>query len=436
VDGALQAAIAQWTEAARQRPDSDTVHEELARNAEDAGEFTLAVQHYEEALRLKPQKRQFLLDLGRVLEQMAKPEEAAAAYVAARAAPDVRISEQARERLSVLSITEAVERRALRYALLPPMLANRPLQESTEPGHLEMAERSWSRGYLADARRYYTAALESDRGNGQALLRLALIENMTGNDRAAYRMLGEARKSSDAGVAREAGQAWRNLRPQQALLRQTFWVTPLYSTRWRSAFAYGQFKQEFRVGWAAVRPYLSLRFTLDSGARNVPAPLSERSAFAAAGLATRTWRGVTAWAEFGAAMGHLQGPDGRAGVYHAKTFGARGDGESRGLFLALSQEVNYASRFAHNVLASGQQRFGYAIRGWEMGWLTGLGADTRREYWGNFAETGPSLRARLPRIGAQLRVDAVTGRHWESRGNPRGPGYFDVRVGIWYAITQ
>lgn len=436
VNAAFQAAIAQWTEAARERPDSDTVHEELARNAEEAGELPLAARHYEEALRLKPQKRHFLLDIGRVWEQLGDADNAAAAYVAARGSADVRVAELARERLTGLPDVPGAAEAASRYAMPAPVLAHRTVEPMAEPPALEMAERSWNRGYLADARRYYTSALESQPGNSHALLRLALIENMMGNDRAAYRMLDEARRSPDDQVAREAAQAWRNLRPQQALVRQTFWATPLYSTRWRSAFAYGQFKQEFRAGPAVVRPYVSIRFTLDSGARNVPAPLSERSVFVSGGLASRPWKGVTAWGEFGAAMGHLRGPDGRAGVYHARTFGARGDGESRGWFVALTNDANYASRFAHNVLLSSQQRYGYAAGPFQFGWLTGLGADTRREYWGNFAETGPSLRWQLPFLGAQLRVDAVHGRNLVSRGNPRGPVYTDVRVGIWYAITH
>jgi hypothetical protein len=35
-----------------------------------------------------------------------------------------------------------------------------------------------------------------------------------------------------------------------------------------------------------------------------------------------------------------------------------------------------------------------------------------------------------------LTVDAVRGHHMVQTGNPGGAGYFDLRIGLWYALTH
>jgi tetratricopeptide (TPR) repeat protein len=432
VDGQLEAGIRQWMEAARKRPDADSVHEELARLAEERGELELAEKHYAEALRLKPAKRHFLLNLAAVREALGKKVEAHAAWLAAFQSPDVRTSERARERMPGGDPPPEVVEIAKSFAAPAAVTV-----KSGDLSAIDMGDRSFQLGYLRDALQYYEAAQEANPGNTHVQLRLGWAQHMLGDNRAAYRWFGKARKSDDAGIANEAQQAWRNLRPEQAAVRPTLWIVPMYSTRWQSAFAYGQVKAEFRGGRLPFRPYASLRFAGDSGAANVPMPLSERAITPALGIVTRPWKRMVAWAEGGGNIGNTRGPDARAGVNHAKGFGSLLGAETPGAFYLIESGVNYASRFGNNVMFGTQNRVGYTIGRIQAGWLFGVSTDTRREYWANFVEFGPSVRMRVPGLPSGLVANAefVRGRNFFNEYNPRKADYWDLRIGLLYAFT-
>ncbi|MCX6594624.1 MAG: tetratricopeptide repeat protein [Acidobacteria bacterium] len=426
IDQAMASDIERWQRAAGQTPDSDSVHEELARVAESRGEMALAEQHFAAAWRLKPLKRHYLIDLGRVRTLQGNAAGARLAFTAAYRSSETRLAELALEHL------KGKPPAADEPSEPPPALP--ASAEARQDSALTIAERSFRLAYLQDAERYYRQSLAAEPGNEKALVGLARTLNLLGQDAEAYRYFGQARRRSA-----EAAQAWRNLRPEQARWRPTLWAMPMYSTRWRGAFAYAQAKIELRgparVSW--LRPYLSLRAVGDSGRRYAPAPLSERSLAPALGLATRSWRGVTAWAEFGGFRGFGESflrSDTRAGVYQMRQWGTNLGAERGGWFSATTNEVNFASRFDHTWLFRSENRLGWTWGTVQVGGVATAHTGTKGQYWYNFVEAGPSFRTRLPGP-VILTVDALRGHHTVQTGNPRGPGYFDLKIGLWYAFT-
>ena len=400
---------------------------------EDHGDLEPAEAHFRKALKLKPSKRAFLLDLARVNRTLSRDTLADAALLAVIASVDTRVAEQAREALQDRTPTREAKMLAESYSPQKELQQRRKVEISA----IDMAERSYQLGYLQDALRYYREVNESTPNDPQVKLRLGWVHNQLGNDREAYAWFGRAKRATDPAVAAEAGRAWRNLRPQQALFRPTFWALPMFSSRWHSGFVYGQSKIELNAGKLPIRPYLSMRFAGDAGARNAPAPLSERAITPAIGLASRLWRGITGWAEAGGNIGNTGGLDARGGLIHERGCGHQLGAETPGAFYLASSDANYASRFQNDVMFATRHRAGYTWGPLQAGWMFAAGTDTQRRYWANFVETGPTVRVRLPWVhpAIALTVDLVRGRNFVMEGNPRKPGYYDVRVGLWYAIT-
>jgi Tfp pilus assembly protein PilF len=96
IDRPLREGIARWRRAAELSPDNFSAHEELARLAEQRDELRLAAEHYEKAWRLRPDRRDLLLDLGRIWKQQNRGEDASAALIAASRGAEPRIAERAR----------------------------------------------------------------------------------------------------------------------------------------------------------------------------------------------------------------------------------------------------------------------------------------------------------------------------------------------------
>jgi tetratricopeptide (TPR) repeat protein len=96
VDGELAAGIARWQKALEQTPDRFSVHQELAELAEHRNELALAAKHFAEAWRLRPDMRQFLVDLGRVRRLRQDEDAALPALLAASRSPEPRVAERAR----------------------------------------------------------------------------------------------------------------------------------------------------------------------------------------------------------------------------------------------------------------------------------------------------------------------------------------------------
>jgi Tfp pilus assembly protein PilF len=291
-----------------------------------------------------------------------------------------------------------------------------------------MAERSIQAGYLKDALKYLRLAHEANRDDFQIMLRLGWVLNLLHEDREAVKWFDLARRSPDSVVAIEAGKAWRNLHRAEEPLRISGWLYPIYSSRWRDLFGYGQVRAEVRTG-TRVEPYLSLRLVGDTR-RNVgvltPEYLSESAVIGAVGVGMDVWRGVRAWAEAGWEIGYLTGhavPDYRGGIAAYHRFGRVMDN---------TLDAVYLSRFDKDFLFYSQNRCGYLGGPVEWYWNLNATADARGERWANFAETGPGIRftGRPLPPAMWLRVDVLHGAY------RNGAGYSDVRVGIWYAFSR
>jgi hypothetical protein len=220
-------------------------------------------------------------------------------------------------------------------------------------------------------------------------------------------------------------------------------MLPVYSSRYRDLFAYGQMKAEVRTG-IGLFPYASVRFVGDT--RGMvggvsPQYLSEGSFIFGFGVRTSAWHGMLAWGEVGRPVsyrGQCGKSDYRGGISASWAGGARSSTESGGWFRDTAIDGVFLSRFGNDFLVYEQGRFGYTtrqIRGAHIElYMNGNATlDVRREQWANFLETGPGIRLNgLPREGVRLGVDILRGRYVTgARGY-----YSDVRVGIWYAFSR
>lgn len=508
VDGELAAGLDRWLRAAQDSPGKFSIHQEIAHLAEERNQLDLAAEHYAIAWRLRPDMREFLLDLGRVhtLAKQAAP--AFAALLAASHATEPRIAERARglmpsrypfvyefEAALQLDPTNISLRRELGFLQLAmkrvkeaeatfarvtelakddwPSLAQLGFlllkRGETEAGRLLLdrvlaqcpdielkakvsqalgaarsparaaGDQNYDKGYLNEALRLYRLAQEREPDDPALLLKLGWTLNMLKRDAEAITWFDRARHATDPKIAAEADRAYRNLRPQFAPLRFTVWSLPMYSTRWRAGFTYGQMKAEIRLGTLPIRPYLSVRFVGDTGTLSgqpivLNGGLSERAAIPAVGVSSRLGP-VTLWGEAGFTVPFSTGQRGRdfrGGASYGKAFGHPLPG--KGWFATTNADAVFISRFDRDTLVYSQNRFGYSLGYLQLGWNSNLTFDARRFWWGNFVESGPGVKVRLsPQLS--LSVDALRGRHLVLAGLPYSPTYYDLRVSLWYAAT-
>ncbi len=476
VDRPLREGMERWRQSLTLDPGNFSAHEELARLAEQRDDLKLASEHYETAWRLRTDRRDLLLDLGRVWKQMDRGEDANAAFIAAWRGGTPRVSEDARElqpaRYPYLSEFEraleidptntqlasdvAYQRGDANPKALQPRSIDKPLESQPTPQDAKaLGEKSFEKGYLNDALKYLRIAHENDPQDYAVMLKLGWTYNMLKDDHEALHWFDLARGSPDPATAEEASKAYRNLAPELSLLRTTVWAFPVFSTRWHDVFGYAQVKTELRLGRLPVRPYLSLRLlgdakgTLDAG---IGAEyLSERSVIFAAGLASRPWRGFNGWFEAGEAVMYREAPgqsrrtmpDYRGGVSYAKGLGNVLTSGSHGLFAETNDDGIFVSRFSNDSFLYSQNRAGYTLRESEtLGfhsqvlWNANVTVDAEKQYWANFAETGPGVRFRFSGMPLLFSASLLRGAYLVNQGNPRRPNYNEVRVGVWYAFTR
>lgn len=320
-----------------------------------------------------------------------------------------------------------------------------------------LADRSYEAGYLRDALKYYSIAHETDPLDFSVILKLGWTHNVLKQDAQAVRWFELARKSPDLAIAGEAARARNRLRPPLARYRTTVWMFPIYSSRWRDVFSYGQIKAEVKLGSLPVRSYLSMRFIGDT--RHVtseahPQYLSESSLILGAGLATDPRHGLSFWGEAGSAVNYLErrpgaprmAPDYRGGVSFNRGFGSLLGGESAGLFFETNDDGVFLSRFDDDFLLYSQNRLGFTLPAMaalgglqtQFYWNGNVIADTRRQYWANVAESGPGIRFRWKAMppGMLFTVNYLRGAYTLREGNPRGPNFWDLRAGVWYAVSR
>jgi Tfp pilus assembly protein PilF len=481
VDRPLREGIARWKQALELSPDNFSAHEELARLAEQRDQLDLASEQYQAAWKLRPARRDLLLDLGRVWQEQGRMEEAHAALLAASRGAEPRVAEQARELLGsrypyVYEFEKALEldpsndalRRELAYLHLE--MGNRAAAEQQlqalperprDPGPQEsvpqeslpqsnrpqdnklLGEQSLDKGYLNDALKYLHAAHENDPADFEVMLKLGWAYNILKDDREAVRWFDLARQSPDAAIASEASRAYGNLIPSLRRLRTTVWAFPTVSTRWRDTFLYAQAKTELRLAFP-IHPYVSLRFIGDTrgevrmGANISPQNLSESSVIIGVGVAGPTWRGLMAWFEAGEALRYqippaqtgTALPDFRGGITYAHAL----DGSHR-LFAETNDDGVFISRFDNDSLLYSQNRTGRTLReNFQVYWNWNATVDAKGEYWANTVETGPGVRFRLNPL--QFTVNFMRGAYLVNQSNPYRPNFNDVRIGVWYAFTH
>jgi Tfp pilus assembly protein PilF len=448
------------------------------RAAEDARDLLPArypyASEFRAALALDPQNSALRRDLAYLLLEMGQKQEAEAEF--RRAVQSEPADLVAAAQLGFLLLARGDSAAAMpllekvlasgddeltakvRIALgLPPDLRRRPASDMPAPARgpdaKEMGERSYQAGYLKDALKYFRAAYEDDPLDFSVMLKLGWTYNLLHDDARALNWFGLARKSPDAAIAREAGRAYRNLHADAARFRTSLWLFPFYSSRWKDVFSYGQVKTEMRLGNLPFRPYLSLRFigdTRQTTGEAMPQYLSETSFLAAAGLATRPWRGITLWGEAGQAASYVRRPDRgrmtpdyRGGASFGRGAGHALGGEAAGWFADTYDDAVFVSRFNNDLLLYSQNRAGFTLPSagplrWQIYLNGNYTADARRQYWANFIEAGPGLRFRFEGLPPALvfSVNVLRGVYTRNEGNPRGPNYDDLRAGFWYAFTR
>jgi hypothetical protein len=325
----------------------------------------------------------------------------------------------------------------------------------------EMGLKSYHRGYIKDALRYLQAAWEEQPGDPEVALQLGWTLNMLKRDGEALQWFDRARQSGVARVAREADRAFRNLRGLREPVRFTVWTMPMYSSRWDSTFVYSQAKLEFvHLKKWGFQPYVSLRWYGDTRMRqSLPGdgpgsgPLLSDSAFMlAAGVNRFLTPRLFVWAEAGRAFSYLANnpasgmgqADYRGGASYLRGWGAAANNGESGWFSEAGGDAVYVSRYNNNMLMYGQARRGYTLPAlgaglhvqplWNFNWT----ADVERQWWGNFAETGPGVRVRWDSLppNVSLRMDLLRGAYLVNRDNPHRPNYWDVRASLWYAFTR
>jgi tetratricopeptide (TPR) repeat protein len=515
IDQPLAAGIARWQEALSRAPDPNALstfsaHWELAQTAELRDELPLAAQHFEICRKLKPQLPELLLILARVWSETNRIEESHAALLAASRSTDSRTAELALEQLGTrypypyeflaalkLDPKNVALRRELGFLYLAmhkepeaieqfenvlaldagdqivrrqldllrglktrpePVAANAGARGASPAASAKvMGEKSLTLGYLHDAVRYLQQAHEQDPEDAEVLLKLGWAYNQSKDDATAIEYFDEARRSDDPQMAAEASRAYHNLRGD-TLPQTTIWTLPMFSSRWKDLFSYGQIKRTIPLPFLGktnrlITFYLSTRFAGDlksSMEEHVVAPqyLSESSFIFGAGVSSKTWHHLTGWAEAGESLNYLPFrhdigtaiPDYRGGLNYARGFGQPLNSRKNGPFYETTADAIYISRFDKDWLFYSQHRagetfhFGNGITG-QVLFNANYVRDVKTEYWANTLEIGPGFRLRFPWMppGMYLAADLLHGFYTEP--SPK-QNYNDVRISMWYAVTK
>ena len=504
IDGPLAAGIARWKEALNRAanpkdPALFSAHWELAELAEHRDELDLAAEQYAICFKLKPERADILIPLSRCWQQLNRLEDAHAALLAASRCPQPRTAETALEQIgsrypypyefvNALALTprnvelrrelaflylalgkqpEAIDQFRQVLAISPSDQLSRDQLDALSGAkksptttsaarpdeNKTMGLKSLALGYSRDAIHYLRLAHEDDPDDGEVILKLGFAYNYAKDDAEAIRWFDRARNSSDRGVAAEAQKAYRNLTQSPSGLT-TVWSLPMYSSRWRDVFEYGQVKHNL-LGNKWMTLYGSMRFSGDwksnfTAGEVAPQYLSDSAVVFGVGIASKTWHHLTAWAEAGEAVKYLpfrhdEGnamPDYRGGVNFAKGFGHMLGSSSAGTFFETTGDAVYVSRYGHDWIFTTQNRGGRTIHlGVESAqvlWNVNLLHDLKNQYWAETVETGPGARFHMAWMPANVyfSTDFLRGAYTNNAGNPHRPNYNDIRVGLWYARTK
>jgi Tfp pilus assembly protein PilF len=441
------------------------------RAAEQARELLPArypfVPEFRHALALDPRNVELRRELGYLLLSMAREPEAEIEFrTLAETAPDdmlaatqlgfllyARGERQAAQPLfdRVLGGPDEELANRVRAVLhMPQVISHRAQTTSDSIDAKVMAERSIKAGYMKDALKYLQVANEADPGDFDAMLQLGWTYNVLHQDATAASWFALAGRSPDPKVSSEGRQAARNLSGALKKFQTTFWIYPIYSTRWHDLFAYAQVKTELR-NRTRLRPYVSVRFDGDTrvtaGPIDAVSPqyLSASSFIVAGGVRVLAWHGASEWFEAGSAMSYATGhllPDYRGGVSYAHGKGRTLGSEASGWFADTTDDGVFISRFGNDFLVSDQSRAGYSMGSGafrtQLFWNGNFSIDAQRQIWANFVETGPGVRFHAAWMPASMYVtsSALRGAYLVNTEGTRRPNFNDFRSGVWYAFTR
>ena len=319
-----------------------------------------------------------------------------------------------------------------------PVVAPVPVQDTAQH-HKELGYASLQKSYLADAAREFETALRVDPDDDQAILQLGYIYNMLHQDSTAVGWFKRALRSRDTKVATQARQAIHNL--EKPRFTTTMWALPLVSSRWDTAFGYGQIKTEWNTKKLPFRPYVSMRFEGDSTTRTGgtnPVVLSSDGVTAAVGairpLNSHTWL----WGEAGesySAVTHRTQPDYRGGVAYAKVWGAQLFGGETGRFFDTNFDAVFLSRVNRDTIAYMQTKTGYQLPSagglrHQLFFAANVVTDQQRSLYNNFVEVGPAYRFGFTQF---KQVWAYVGYLHGVYTLPGRSNYNDLRLVVWWA---
>lgn len=163
IEAGLESGIARWARAVELSPDNFSGHAELARLAEQRDDLALAAKHYRRAWELRPDRRSFLLDLGRVLHGQELQEQSHAALLAASRGAESRVAEKARELLPT------------RYPYVYEFRAALDLDPRNVPLRRELAWLHLEMGQKDDAEREFREVVTADTTDEWALAQLGFL---------------------------------------------------------------------------------------------------------------------------------------------------------------------------------------------------------------------------------------------------------------------
>ncbi len=324
----------------------------------------------------------------------------------------------------------------------------------------EMGMKSYALGYSNDAVKYLTEAHQLDPDDMEVTLKLAWALNMANRNSEALTYFALARKSADHKISAEATKAYHTLNGD-VMPQTTTWSMPMYSSRWNDLFDYAQTKRTLPIpGLTSFNKiltfYVSARFmgdvksSMEAGSMGAQY-LSESSIIAGVGASTRTWHHVMGWVEAGESFNYLPGrsdlgkaiPDYRGGANFAKGFGQLLGSSKSGMFYETTADAIYVSRFDKDWMFYSQHRGGRLFHfhdGQKLEILANgnLLHDIKQQYWANTFEFGPGLKYHPNWLPANdyFSADFLRGVYLDNAYNPRGPNYWDVRIGFWYARTK
>lgn len=512
IDRPLAEGIARWKEALTRSanpkdPSTFSAHWELAQLAEKRDELPTAAEQYEICHELKPQLSELLPILARVWRALNRVDEANAALLAASRSNDSRTAEVALSQMdrhypypyefvSALKLDpqNVTLRKELAYLYLAMKKEPEAIEQFEEVLRIDrhdsqarnqlnslrgiktkeeiptasrpfatdartMGLKSFALGYTNDAIKYLEQAHEQNPSDSEVTLKLAWAYNQKKDDPDAIRYFDEARNSDNPAIAAEASKAFHSLNGD-VMPQTTVWVLPMFSSRWKDLFAYGQVKRTVPLPWLhsankLISFYVSTRFMgdLKSGLPTHvidPQYLSESSFIFGGGVSTKTWHHLTGWAEAGEAVNYLSSrkdigtaiPDYRGGLNFAKGFGHLLN-SGTGSFYETTGDAIYVSRFDKDWLFYSQHRAGRTFQLSEKDSLQTLFnvnyvRDVKSQYWANTLEMGPGVKLHLSWMppGVYFATDLLRGIYLNNMYNPRRPNYNDVRVSFWYAITK